>query len=310
MLQYIAPAIWFVSLTFAVISFYLQNYKDKKNISYIHLHKSPSSPNKHDPNLKIAYNWAIVENVVIHDLAFFNYGKEAVEKEDLTTADKKIKLRFSNSCKVLWIETWHKSNENIDIDIERTNKDNELLLEFNYLNKGDGFIIKIITDSKDSELKILWEILNWVLKKYDISLFKQVYPISKFVLWLLVMATIWCVTYIVLSFLLNGTTFSPNIKSTIIGMITTVSVIFIPSYIHATYGSILEEFISAPFVGKKFYWILVMASYAIDYDDMELLGIKPDDIVNQKEIIMKHWIGHWYMDGKTEFRSIPFDGGH
>ncbi|MDD5376547.1 MAG: hypothetical protein PHH16_00350 [Candidatus Gracilibacteria bacterium] len=285
MISYIIGAI---GLIFTITTFYLQNFKAQKSISYIHLHKDLNEASKYHPKLRFSYSGIEAENVIIHDVAFFNDGKEAVEEKDFSGGSN-VKITLSDSCKILGVEVWYKSDENTEVIHKISKRNSEVLLGFNYLNKGDGFIVKIITDSKDPYLHASGGILNGVLKECDIKRLKDIYPIYRSTSWILIMAIAMYFVHWILGVFLSGTiSVSSDIKSTIsvAGMIATF---FLTSVIiQGPRGKFLEGFLSIPFTEKRFYGVLVKASYNIGYEEMVMLGIEPDEVVDQKELPLKY----------------------
>jgi hypothetical protein len=108
-----------------------------KSFTIIHDFKSAM------PNLSIKYKNTEVKNLTISKLAFWNEGRETINKEDISKADP-LKIKSINDVTILdkhIIFSTEKANMFKIIDIEDPK---EFSFDFDFVDKNDAAIIQII----------------------------------------------------------------------------------------------------------------------------------------------------------------------
>lgn len=191
---------------------------------------------------------------VSHTIAIFNNGKSTITDEDFK--GKPIKIKFPKDVNILNHEIDYRSDENIGIDL--TLSKNELWVLFDFLNRWEGFVLKIIVDWNNWEFKVSWRVINGVLEQFSVPNMKG--NLAKFT-WFL--ATTWAIVLcLILYFFLN---LIDSVIAKFVLSLGIVSFIFIiPLYVWSKW----KEWLSKRFIGKEFYNRIISPNYELSYDDI------------------------------------------
>jgi len=101
-------------------------------------------------SLKISYKDEQVENLTISNVAFWNGGKETIRENDITNV-KPLKILLKEPYKILDAKIICSNNPANEISVGEVGSDGRtLLINFEYLDANEGFVLQIIHDGDSS----------------------------------------------------------------------------------------------------------------------------------------------------------------
>ena len=123
--------------------FYLRGKREKEpcySISEVNLIKGYSSALK---DLKIKYKRKPIENLTVGKVAFWNNGKETINKDDIDTALPPMLLAQDNTI-ILDVKILETTNPANRFSVTLAEDGKSALIWFDYLNNNDGALLQVI----------------------------------------------------------------------------------------------------------------------------------------------------------------------
>lgn len=283
MITFILNTVWIIGLITGLLTFYFQFFKRKKTLSYIWNLDNLGSVNRYHNNLKLSYKWRESENVIIHRIAFFNNWISSIEKAEfaeIVVDNKKARwllVQFPKDCIILDNEFIFKTSELNNVTTRKIGN-NFFLIECDFLNRWDGFVIRVIVDSIDESRIIKWWIIEGEIINYNLQFMRKSYmryftassivglfsvPVVFLTFW---GSLIWLLDY----FHLKNNYYQFSAWSILLVSLF-ISFIVIKKY-SSTYNKLLDKLFSKIYIARSFYYILVRNSHKFDFDDFLLIG--------------------------------------
>ena len=101
--------------------------------------------------LNISYKSKTIESLTVTKYVFWNKGNETINSSDFPSTSK-LKIKIKNDFKILDSKIIFTKNETNNVNCELQNNE-EVLLQFDYLDKGEGFVVQLIhTSTNDMDL--------------------------------------------------------------------------------------------------------------------------------------------------------------
>lgn len=101
--------------------------------------------------LNISYKSKTIESLTVTKYVFWNKGSETINSSDFPSTSK-LKIKIKNDSKILDSNIIFTKNETNNVSCELKNNE-EALLQFDYLDKGEGFVVQLIhTSTNDNDL--------------------------------------------------------------------------------------------------------------------------------------------------------------
>ncbi|MCD4664560.1 MAG: hypothetical protein K8R68_04750 [Bacteroidales bacterium] len=143
------PFFTLISLTLAVVGIILSIYFFKKGkrekkpcyaVAYFNL---ISKYVKEFSELDINYKGKPVDNLTISKFAFWNAGKETIRKKDLIN-DNPLRIKMKDDFIIYGFEKLFESESTNNFDLELSKDKTEIIISFDYLDYGQGVLIRIL----------------------------------------------------------------------------------------------------------------------------------------------------------------------
>ena len=190
---------------FLSVYFYLKSLKKKKPVYTLRTFSLITENFKKVPSLSIKHCDKNISNLSITRIAFWNNGKETIDKKDIAKKSP-IKFVIDEGYEILDAEILYCKNHSNDFKISTNKK--EVIIKFDYFDNEEGIILQIYhTGNKNKNfyisgsIKSVKQIINlndisyfeskllWLIDKFDINkvrrFTKKVYAIQLVILSLL-----------------------------------------------------------------------------------------------------------------------------
>lgn len=121
----------------------------RKKIEILNIY-SESSENLylgHIGKLKVVYNSEAFKNISAHEFIISNFGSEGIDGDDVHD-NYPVKFFTKSGSRIIDYEIVSQTNKRTEAFIKRSSE-NEVLINFLWLDKNSGIRIKILTDTKD-----------------------------------------------------------------------------------------------------------------------------------------------------------------
>ncbi|KAF5083117.1 hypothetical protein DSECCO2_93170 [anaerobic digester metagenome] len=131
------------------------------------------------PLIKILINDNEVLQLTETKFAIWNDGFYPIRRNDVVESDP-IKIKPNENVKIISSEISYFKNKNSDVNLKNNGED-YLEITFNYLNRGDGFILKLLhTGNSYQDIPISGSIIGGEIKKKEkriVYLSRQYIPV-------------------------------------------------------------------------------------------------------------------------------------
>lgn len=104
--------------------------------------------------LRIKYNEVEVESLNVTKLFFWNKGRASIRREDIAELDP-IRFFVGDDSMIVDYGIIGKSDESINVQINISDDNKYLKLDFDYINHNEGFVIQLFHTKDDCDFNVL-----------------------------------------------------------------------------------------------------------------------------------------------------------
>jgi hypothetical protein len=107
------------------------------------------------PNIEITYNGQQVENISVSRLLFWNDGADTIDHSDMVRSSP-LRIVGDNGATLLDATILRANNATNSFSVSSPTSENTCLLDFEYLDKGEGALIQVVhTGISSNDLKVV-----------------------------------------------------------------------------------------------------------------------------------------------------------
>jgi hypothetical protein len=137
-----------------IYSYYDKGQKPKYFIKSTTIISKPSEVSQ----IEIYYQQQIVNAVTISKILFFNAGKSSIRRNDIAKK-KPIRISLKQGINILNAEVIYRKKQDNDFNIRCEN--NDIIIDFDFLEKGDGGIIQIVhTGQNETDINLVGKVIG------------------------------------------------------------------------------------------------------------------------------------------------------
>jgi len=148
-------SIYLILAIFGIIStiyFYFKSKKQKKAVFSLWTTNIISPKVKSHGDIQVTYCDKHVENLSVTKIGFWNNGNDVINEIDQAPTDK-LRIEIDEKFNILNAEIIFQSKSTNNVKLNKHDK--KILIDFDYFDSNQGFIVKIIhTGLKSSNLKL------------------------------------------------------------------------------------------------------------------------------------------------------------
>ena len=137
-----------LSLILAIVFFFASRKKKDFRYSY-NSNRLIKDFTQQIDGLNISYKSESIESLTITKYVFWNKGNETINSSDFPSTSK-LKIKIKKDFKILDSKIIFTKNETNNVKCELINNE-EVLLMFDYLDKGEGFVVQLIHTSPNNK---------------------------------------------------------------------------------------------------------------------------------------------------------------
>lgn len=137
-----------IGIILAVI-FYFKTRKVKLPVYILRSFNLFNSELKKTENIEIKYLGENIKNLTASKFIFWNGGRATIDKSDIPESSK-LTIKTKGNVVIYGAEVIFSTNESNRISIDRTFNKNEIVVNFEYLDRYQGAIVKILHSGESS----------------------------------------------------------------------------------------------------------------------------------------------------------------